>query len=414
MNNTHKIDTGSQVYIHPYYTIKQGRPYIEYIHGNTAGSHIVCDKGSLIYCSGFTFDGKERHVLPEYRELVNVKVVSSPHDIDGRTDMDDLYEICRDWLKTVIAFGSDLELTAATTYAIMTWFTWRNDSVPYLRFIGDYATGKTTALRALAQLCYRSLNVSGVISPAVLFRIVSAVQGTLMIDEADLRSSGLDNQLIKILNHGYTRGVAVIRLNINNEPQAFHPFGHKVIATRREFKDPSLESRCINIRMTPRSIDGLAVLNEQHVIERARVITNGLLYWRLKSASMEGDWSLYQSGDSGLPRDYAPRVRQMALPMFACTPADHRREIERYFEEANLRYLESRDNGSESQVRRILRKELYNMNHRLTLAQLYSQLTYQCRQKNSSRKISRIAESLGCEKKRTRDGVLFCFREGIV
>lgn len=53
------------------------------------------------------------------------------------------------------------------------------------------------------------------------------------------------------------------------------------------------------------------------------------------------------------------------------------------------------------------------MTFRLTLAQLYGQQSYKCRTENSSKKIARIAETLGVEKKHTRDGVVLWFREGI-
>jgi len=85
----------------------------------------------------------------------------------------------------------------------------------------------------------------------------------------------------------------------------------------------------------------------------------------------------------------------------------------KYFDGINAGYLETRRNSPEDQVRWIIRKELKNMNYRLTLAQLYGQLSYKCRTQNSSKKIARIAEVLGCEKRHTRDGAVLWFREGI-
>ena len=103
----------------------------------------------------------------------------------------------------------------------------------------------------MSQICYRSLNVSGAITAAALFRIIDSVQGTLTIDEADFKDSWVESQVAKILNHGYTRGVAIIRLNNVSEPQAYQAFGPKIIASRNPFKDAALESRCLDMRMTP-------------------------------------------------------------------------------------------------------------------------------------------------------------------
>jgi len=414
MKDEYTINIDQRVLTLPYYTLNNGKPFIEYIHGNPVGNYIVNKQGALIYYSRIEHGDEDVSIKPEYRKLVDASVVSCPRDIDGRTDMDRLYEMCRDWLKTVVAFGSETELTAVTSYTVMTWFSYRYDSMPYLRFIGDYGTGKTTALRALSSICYRSLNISGAISAPALFRVVDAVQGTLQIDEADFKGSGLEGQIVKILNHGYTRGVAIIRLNRDNEPVAFQAFGPKIIATRLPFRDAALESRCLNIKMKPRSVEGLDELSKEHVVRRARAIASGLLYWRLKSAEMEADDTLFDSADIKPQRRYTPRVQQLAVPLFECTPPERRREIERFFDSVNNAYLNARDNGMESQIRRILRKELNEMNHKLTLTQLYSQLSYDCRMKNSSRKVSRIAEALGCEKRRGKDGVVFWFRDGVV
>jgi len=393
----------------PYYILKRGVPVAEYIHDNPAGSWVVNDGGRLRYCSGVVIGEEERGMRPGYRQLADAGIVMSPSGMVEGIGMEELWELCREYLKGVVAFRGEEELTVATSYAVMTWFTWRYDAIPYLRFTGDYGTGKTTALRGLTSICYRGLNVSGTITAAGLFRVVDAVQGTMMIDEADWKGNGLESQVVKILNHGYSRGVSVIRLGRGSEPEAFQVFGPKVIATRKRFKDEALESRCVDIRMEQSDTEGLAGVDDGDVVAGSERIRNGLLYQRLKLAKSGGDWSLFGGGGAGEPRKYAPRVRQLAVPLFGCTPGGRRREIEEYFEGVNMGYLETRDNGAEAQVRRIIRGELRRQNNRLTLAQLYGQLTYDCRVKVSSRKIARIAETLGCEKRHTRDGVVFWF-----
>jgi hypothetical protein len=121
-------------------------------------------------------------------------------------------------------------------------------------------------------------------------RSVDGAHGTLMVDEADLKGSGIEAHIVKILNSGYTRGVAVIRMNGTKEPEFFQPFGPKVIATRTEFKDAALESRCLDIRMkqaSAREMDEVDGVDDMDVKRRAESIQNGLLFWRLARGGMQ-------------------------------------------------------------------------------------------------------------------------------
>src|SRR5260221_610896 len=70
--------------------------------------------------------------------------------------------------------------------------------------------GKTTVLDVVGRTCSRPLFTSN-ITPAALFRVVEAVQPTLLIDEAD--SFAAENEELRgVINSGHTRsGAFVIR-----------------------------------------------------------------------------------------------------------------------------------------------------------------------------------------------------------
>ena len=396
--------------------LKAGRPYVEYIKRSPEDGFAVIEKGDLHTVKSVLLGEKEFEVRREFAMLIEAGILSSPSDTDGRANMDDVYEAVRDWLKGVTVLESEASYSTVAAYVVMTWFPFRYDSLPYLRLIGDYGSGKTTTLRALGLICYRALNLSALFSPAALFRLVDNVQGTLMIDEADLKGSGIEAHIVKILNHGYSRGIALVRLNSYGNPEYFQVFGPKVIATRAEFRDTALESRCLDIRMkqaNAKEMDEMDKVDGVDVLRRAELIRNALLFWRLAFSEIKSGESIYAGGSAQASNWYEPRVSQLAKPIFDCTPKLRQNEVTKFFEVVNLGYQEARKNGPEEQVRRIIRKELKNQNHRLTLAQLYGQLSYKCRVQNSSKKIARIAETLGCEKKHTRDGAVLWFREGI-
>ena len=80
----------------------------------------------------------------------------------------------------------------------------------------ESGTGKTRLLEIHAALCYRPLFLVGNVTGAALFRSINLVQGTLVIDESDLKSSEAWSDVVKVLNNGYSRGGSVIRCNKDN------------------------------------------------------------------------------------------------------------------------------------------------------------------------------------------------------
>src|SRR6202165_681305 len=74
----------------------------------------------------------------------------------------------------------------ATYYVILTWLYDAFNELPYLRFRGDYGTGKTRALLILGSLCYKGFFASGASTVSPIFHTLDAFRGTLIFDEADL------------------------------------------------------------------------------------------------------------------------------------------------------------------------------------------------------------------------------------
>src|SRR4029077_1692478 len=65
-------------------------------------------------------------------------------------------------------------------------------------------------------------------------------------------------EIVKILNNGNVRGLPVLRTMMNRQrefnPQAFHVFGPKIVATRGSYEDKALESRFITEEMGARQL----------------------------------------------------------------------------------------------------------------------------------------------------------------
>jgi len=173
-------------------------------------------------------------------------------------------------------------------YVLVTWVYDAFQSLPYIRFLGEFGTGKTRMLEVVRELCYRSAMANGAASNASIFRIIDEWRGTFALDEADFSKSAEWSDIIKILNCGYKQGNPVLRAEGNAansySPRAFCVFGPKILSTRRRFDDPALESRCLTYHTTEKSLRPDVPLDlPPKFFDEARVLRNKLLQWRFEN-----------------------------------------------------------------------------------------------------------------------------------
>lgn len=134
-------------------------------------------------------------------------------------------------------------------YILLSWVYDGFSQLPYLRKCGDFGTGKTRFLTVVGSVCYKPILASGSSSTAAIFHILDKFRGTLILDEADFRYSDEKADLTKVLNNGFTKGYPVLRCAYNKhkefDPVGYQVYGCKILAARKHFNDPALESRFI-------------------------------------------------------------------------------------------------------------------------------------------------------------------------
>lgn len=189
------------------------------------------------------------------------------------------------YLHRYVDFSSLFERIAAH-YILLTWVFDAFNELPYLRFRGDYGSGKTRALVAVGSVAYRGFFASGASTVSPIFHTLDTFGGTLVLDEADLRHSDKTADLVKILNNGTVRGLPVLRSVQNHQkefnPAAFTVFGPKVIAMRGTFKDQALESRFLTEEMSVRPIRSDISIGLPSTLKAdALALRNKLLHFRL-------------------------------------------------------------------------------------------------------------------------------------
>ena len=173
----------------------------------------------------------------------------------------------------------------AAHYVLVTWVHDKFNELAYLRFRGEFGTGKTRALLAIGSLSYKAFFASGASTVSPIFHILHEFGGTLVLDEADLRFSDATADLTKILNNGNIKGLPVLRTMTNRHrelnPTAFKVFGPKLIAMRDSFADEALESRFLTEETGQRPMrDEISIHLPDTMKIEALHLRNKLLAWR--------------------------------------------------------------------------------------------------------------------------------------
>lgn len=249
--------------------------------------------------------------------IVKNRVVLLPSQPESYGDKESLLADIQNFLHRYLDVSAPFELVA-TQYVLFTWLYDSFNEVPYIRFQGDYGTGKTRALLVVGSLCYKAFFASGASTVSPIFHILDAFRGTLILDEADFRFSDEKSEIIKVLNNGNVDGIPVLRTMMNRQrefnPQAFRVFGPKIVAMRKAYDDQALESRFLTEVMGQMSLrDDVPINLPPTLHDEARALRNKLLLYRFHNVSKAGIRAA--SRVSAL----APRSNQILIPLLSIT-----------------------------------------------------------------------------------------------
>jgi hypothetical protein len=159
---------------------------------------------------------------------------------------------------------------------------------------------------------------------------------------------------VKILNNGNVKGLPVLRTMMNRQrefnPQAFHVFGPKIVATRGSYDDKGLESRFLTQEMGSRKLRHDIPINlRDNFKDEARELRNKLLLYRFhRRMDVKLDESLVD------PK-LEPRLNQILLPLLSVVSDEKlRSELRSMALEAQLSLVADRGLLVEAQVLEIL------------------------------------------------------------
>ncbi len=216
-------------------------------------------------------------------DLISNGIVKIPSGEGYYGDTEKLLFDMHTYLNKYVDIGDETDRDIVLTYVLLTWVYRRFGSIPYLRVIGDYGSGKSRLLKVL-NICYKSIYTSGNASEAPIFRLMHKYGGTLIIDEAELsRANDRCEGIKEILRFGKDRDGVVARCDgVNFEVKTYRVFGPKILGSRRSYADDALESRMISIRTKETKADHIPLnLDVEEFEKDSDEIRGKLLSWSL-------------------------------------------------------------------------------------------------------------------------------------
>jgi hypothetical protein len=287
-------------------------------------------------------------------------------------------------------------------YILMSWVFDRLHALPYLRFLGEPATGKTRLLQICSSISYKGVTCSGNITGPAMFRTIDMIRGTMALDEADFKNSDEQSDITKVLNNGYMPNFPVVRCNrANFEPESFYVFGPKIISTRHRFEDEATETRCITFETREKKLPAHIPLQLPQSFEReALALRNKLLKYRFDNFHRT-------NANEKEMRSLSSRSGQTGASLAAVAPNEE-------WSKKLLAFLSKNDSSRrEDSERGVVLHMLHALNERSTdsqiqvkeLATLVKDLAIEAGLKElSPKKVGGILDSLGIERTRESRG----------
>jgi len=242
--------------------------------------------GETSIAATLELEGVRYRPLPADDDLVRKGVVLFPAALGDYADERELQAHIQAFVHRYLDVDPFYE-KLASYYVMFTWLYDCFNTLPYLRALGDYGTGKTRFLQVIGSLCYRPMFLGGASTTSPIFRIIDLMRGTLVLDEADFQASDAEADIIKILNTGYMKGFPVLRTEKDGSEgfvvTALEVYGPKVIATRRRYQDRALESRMLTKEMAGDPREDIPILLPKEFWPEAQALRDKLLRYRLRT-----------------------------------------------------------------------------------------------------------------------------------
>jgi len=277
--------------------------------------------------------GHQKYMPFPANNIIRKRVILLPTEMTELQNEADLLFAIRAHNARYFDFGSDETFEQlCMIYPFFTYLARQFRTVPYLRALGDYGTGKSRLLKTMGPICFQPIMTNAGSSASSLFRILDLfTNSTLVLDEADFSNSDESSMIAKILNGGNEKGQPILRSEKNAmgnfDAAAFDVFGPKVLGMRQDFQDQATASRCLTKEMLPIMPHPRIPLDLPPVEkyeQECLVIRNALFTYMMNNIKKD------QQVDLGaIDRAMDPRTAQVTISLLTVMQSEEGRDLVR-------------------------------------------------------------------------------------
>lgn len=311
--------------------------------------YIIANKNGKIYRSGVSFIGWMYKPIDD--EMLSKGLVTLPEGIEEYESEEILINEIKTHIKKYLDIDDDF-LHYSVYYILLSWVYDKLTTIPYLRALGDWGTGKSRFIEVIGKLCYKPMKISGAATPAPIYRIIEKWKGTLIVEEADRKDSDEASEVTKILNCGFEKGNPVVRCDTDNhnDVETHEVYGPKVISSRQRFFDKALESRCLTYTMQETRREDIPPILPPSYYEEQKLLRKKLLMFRMKNWWKMDLNVLEDPSKFGLV-GLEPRLKQVVTPFLVLfTNEKLRSEFITFMQRIQIEMIEERADSLEGQI----------------------------------------------------------------